>query len=69
MPLFLVELTDGSAALVVRAACKACARRVAAESAREEGTLVWRDPEQCTVKPIEPDKGVNGVVLRRGVPK
>jgi len=64
MPLFLIESTDGRIAQVVRAACKACARRVAAENAREEGTTVWRDPEQSTVKDLLLT-GINGVVLRR----
>lgn len=64
MPLFLIESTDGRIAQVVRAACKACARRVAAENAREEGTALWRDPEQSTVKDLLLT-GINGVVLRR----
>lgn len=64
MPLFLIESIDGRIGQVVRAACKACARRVAAESAREEGTAVWRDPEQSTVKDLLTE-GKNGVVLRR----
>lgn len=63
MPLFLIESTDGRIGQVVRAACKACARRVAAENAREEGTTVWRDPEQSTVKDLLVE-GKNGVVLR-----
>lgn len=63
MPLFLIESTDGRISQVVRAACKACARRVAAEAAREEGTVVWRDPEQSTVKDLLLT-GINGVVLR-----
>ena len=64
MPLFLIESTDGRFGLVVRAACNACARRVAAENAREEGTALWRDPEQSTVKDLL-IQGKNGVVLRR----
>ncbi len=64
MPLYLVETHDGKIRQVLRAMCPACARRVAVEAAREEGTVVWRDPEQSTVKQIEPDKGVYGVVLR-----
>lgn len=63
MPLFLIESTDGRISQVVRAACTACARRVAAENAREEGTVVWRDPEQSTVKDLLLT-GINGVVLR-----
>ena len=64
MPLFLIESTDGRISQVVRAACRACARRVAAENAREEGTALWRDPEQSTVKDLLLT-GINGVVLRR----
>lgn len=63
MPLFLIESTDGRISQVVRAACTACARRVAAENAREEGTTIWRDPEQSTVKDLLLT-GINGVVLR-----
>lgn len=63
-PLFLVELRDGSIKQVLRAACQSCARRVAVDASGAEGTAVWRDPEQSTVKLIEPNKGVNGVVLR-----
>lgn len=65
MPLFLIETKGGAIKQVVRAPSAPCARRVAAENAREEGTAVWRNPECSTVKPIEPDKGINGVVLRR----
>lgn len=67
MPLFLLETRDGKVAQVIRAACVSCARRIAADQSRWEGTLIWRDPDQSTVKPIEPDKGVNGVVLRHEV--
>lgn len=63
MPLYLVELTDGSIKKVLRAACKSCARKVAVENSGAEGTAVWRDPELSTVKHIEPDQGVQGVVL------
>lgn len=63
MPLFLIESTDGRISQVVRAACTACARRVAAENSREEGTTIWRDPEQSTVKDLLLT-GINGVVLR-----
>lgn len=69
MPLFLIETKDGRISQVVRAACSACARRIAVEQSREEGTMIWRDAEQSTVKLIEPDKGVKGVVLRREVGK
>lgn len=65
MALFLVELRDGSVKQVLRAACQSCARRVAVENCGAEGTAVWRDPALSTVKPIEPDKGVQGVVLRQ----
>lgn len=64
MPLYLVELRDGSIRQVLRAACQACARRVAVDASGAEGTAVWRDPALSTVKHIEPDRGVNGVVLR-----
>lgn len=64
MPIFLVELRDGSIKQVLRAACMSCARRVAVDASGAEGTAVWRDPAMSTVKLIEPDKGVNGVVLR-----
>jgi len=67
MPLYLLETKDGRIKQVLRAVCVACARRVAVENAREEGTAVWRDPEQSTVKNIEPDKGISGVVLRTEV--
>lgn len=63
MPLYLVELTDGSIKKVLRAACTACARKIAVENSGAEGTTVWRDPALSTVKFIEPDKGVQGVVL------
>ncbi len=66
MPLYLLETKDGQIKQVVRAACPACARRVAVEQSREEGTLIWRDAEQSTCKNIEPDKGIKGVVLRHG---
>jgi hypothetical protein len=64
MPLFLVELRDGSIKQVLRAACMSCARRVAVEASGVEGTQVWRDPASSTVKLIEPNTGINGVVLR-----
>ena len=64
MPLFLVETTDGKIRQVLRAACAACARSVAVRQAREEGTAVWRDPSQSTVKQIDPNGPVNGVILR-----
>lgn len=67
MPLFLLETKNGKIKQVIRAACDTCARRIAAEQSREEGTLIWRDPDQSTVKPIEPDRGNNGVVLRHEV--
>lgn len=66
MPLYLIETTDKSISLVVRAVCATCARSVAVQAAREEGTAVWRDPDQSTVKKIEPDGPVRGVVLRSG---
>lgn len=64
MPLFLVELRDGSIKQVLRAACMSCARRVAVDASGVEGTQVWRDPALSTVKHIDPAHGVNGVVLR-----
>lgn len=64
MPLFLVELRDGSIKQVLRAACMSCARRVAVDASGAEGTAVWRDPAMSTVKLIEPEKGIKGVVLR-----
>ncbi|MNJ10721.1 hypothetical protein D3C77_48830 [compost metagenome] len=64
MPLFLVETTDGKIRQVLRAACTACARSVAVQAAREEGTAVWRDPSRSTVKEIQPDGPVKGVILR-----
>lgn len=67
MPLYLLETKDGRIKQVVRAVCTACARRLAVEQSKEEGTLIWRDAEQSTVKLIEPDKGITGVVLRQEV--
>lgn len=64
MPLFLVELRDGSIRQVLRAACQSCARRVAVENSGAEGTAVWRDPATSTVKFIDPVDGIKGVVLR-----
>lgn len=64
MPLYLIETTDKSISLVVRAVCASCARSVAVNAAREEGTAVWRDPERSTVREIKPDGPVKGVVLR-----
>ena len=64
MPLFLVEARDGSVRQVLRAKCASCARSVAVNVSGVEGTAVWRDPEQSTVKLIEPEKGIDGVVLR-----
>lgn len=64
MPLFLLETNDGAIRQVLRAKCLSCARSVAANAAGLEGPMVWRDPDLSTVKPIQPDAGVSGVVLR-----
>lgn len=64
MPLYLVETVDGAVRQVLRAACAQCARSVAVQAAREEGTAVWRDPELSTVKEIKPEGPVRGVILR-----
>lgn len=64
MPLYLIETIDKSIQMVVRAVCATCARSVAVQAAREEGTAIWRDPEQSTVREIKPDGPVRGVVLR-----
>lgn len=65
MPLYLVR--SKPVELIVRANSPVCARRVAAENAGAEGTLLWRDPEQSTVHLIEPEKGRIGLVMRKEI--
>lgn len=62
MPIFEVATRDGTIRLRIQAACMACARRVAAENAGPEGTLVWRDPEQSCVTMVDA-KPTNGSAL------
>lgn len=44
----IFELKSKTHRVVVRARCLTCARNIAAESAREEGTRMWRDHAQST---------------------
>lgn len=62
MPIFEVSTRDGAIRLRIQAACMTCARRVAAENAGPEGTLVWRDPEQSRVT-LADAKPTNGSAL------
>lgn len=61
--LYLLEARNGSAAMVVRAACPTCARSVAVKHAGTEGTAVWRDPERSTCQQIR-ETGQSGLILR-----
>lgn len=65
MPLFLLKTVDGSVEQVIRAKCMSCSRSVAAQNAKDEGPMVWRDSALSTVQLIEPDFVVQGVVLRK----
>lgn len=65
MPIFEVATRDGAIRLRVQAACMTCARRVAAENAGPEGTLVWRDSEQSRVALSDPKPTSGSALLER----
>lgn len=63
MAIFILKERTTGLAMVVRARCLSCARRVAVEHAGAEGTRVWRDPEYSTVELVrETDRP--GLILR-----
>jgi len=63
MPIFKVTERTTGRAMIVRAKCLTCARRVAVEHAGPEGTRVWRDPELSKVELVrETDRP--GLILR-----
>lgn len=49
MAIFRIDRPGTTNAMIVRARCLSCARDVAVRHAGDEGTMVWRDPEQSTV--------------------
>lgn len=63
MPIFKIQHRKSSLGMIVRARCLSCARIVAAESAGEEGPIVWRNPELSSVELVQ-DTGKNQIILK-----
>lgn len=63
MPVFKVEARDGSKALIVRAYCIACARKVASMESPAEEFDLWssRDKVKTTWLPDRYDDGIDGI--------
>lgn len=64
MPIYLIESADPPIRLIVRAACEQCARSVAVADARDEGTLVWRDPSLSTITLVHERNFPKQVLMR-----
>lgn len=65
MPIFKITVRATGQAALVRASCISCARTVAVENAKDEGSLVWRDNALSTVELVRED-GKPELILRGG---
>lgn len=63
MPMFKVEARDGSKALIVRAYCFTCARKVAAMESPANEFDLWssHDKVKTTWLPDRYDDGIDGI--------
>lgn len=60
----IFEISNRVATMRIRAMCLTCARNLAADNAGPEGTTIWRDPAQSTIRVIGPAEGRPAILER-----